>query len=148
MVLSFQVNGTVESCIATCRQAFTTHQLSGCGQNLVDGFAGFLFWLRNKRRSPWWPCPYSYCAIVHAPRGSVPRASLSTLILSFLPHTRSFRKFASSWWPCWVRIDSGWNCTPSTASCLWRTPMISSSSSVQAVTSRQSGRVSRSITSE
>jgi hypothetical protein len=32
----------------------------------------------------------------------------------------------------------GWNCTPSTASVLWRTPMISPSS-VQAVISRQSG---------
>jgi hypothetical protein len=42
-----------------------------------------------------------------------------------------------------VRIDSGWNCTPSTFSSRWRTPMISPSS-VQAVTSRQAGRVSRS----
>ncbi len=59
----------------------------------------------------------------------------------------SSRKFFSIWWPCSVRIDSGWNCTPSTASVLWRTPMISPSS-VQAVTARQSGRLLRSITSE
>ena len=59
----------------------------------------------------------------------------------------SVKKFFSSAWPCSVSTDSGWNCTPSTASVLWRTPMISPSS-VQAVISRQSGRLSRSITSE
>src|SRR3989338_4450808 len=57
------------------------------------------------------------------------------------------RKFFSRSCPCSVRMDSGWNCTPCTASVLWRTPMISPSS-VQAVLSRQSGGVSRSITSE
>ena len=62
-------------------------------------------------------------------------------------HRVPFRKFASMAWPCSVRMDSGWNCTPSTASVLWRTPMISTSS-VQAVISRQSGNDSRSITSE
>ena len=42
------------------------------------------------------------------------------------------RKFFSSAWPCSVRIDSGWNWTPSSsasASSLWRTPMISPSRS-------------------
>src|SRR5690606_32933285 len=62
------------------------------------------------------------------------------------------RKFFRSRCPCSVRIDSGWNCTPSMGKVLWRTPMISSmlpsSFSVQAVTSRQSGRLSCSITSE
>src|ERR1700743_2856515 len=58
-----------------------------------------------------------------------------------------FTKFSSSAWPCSDRIDSGWNCTPSTASSLWRTPMISPSS-VHADTSRQSGSDSRSIASE
>ena len=57
------------------------------------------------------------------------------------------RKFFSMSCPCSVSIDSGWNCTPCTASVLWRTPMISLSS-VHAVISRQSGSVSRSITSE
>ena len=38
-------------------------------------------------------------------------------------------------WPCSLRIDSGWNCTPSIASPRWRKPMISPSS-VCAVTSR------------
>ena len=58
-----------------------------------------------------------------------------------------FRKFSSSAWPCSDRIDSGWNCTPSIGSVLWRTPMISPSS-VHADTSRQSGSDSRSIASE
>ena len=49
--------------------------------------------------------------------------------------------------PTVVRNDSGWNCTPSTGSVLWRTPMISSSP-VLAVISRQSGRLSRSMSSE
>ena len=46
-----------------------------------------------------------------------------------------------------VRNDSGWNCTPSTGSVLWRTAMISPSA-VLAVTSRQSGTLARSISSE
>src|SRR6185369_13777473 len=62
------------------------------------------------------------------------------------------RKLRSKSWPCWVRIDSGWNCTPSISSVRWRRPMISSmepsSRSVQAVTSRQSGTESFSTTSE
>ena len=41
--------------------------------------------------------------------------------------------------PCSVRIASGWNCTPSTGSSRWRTPMISPSS-VVAVTSSAAGR--------
>src|SRR5690606_8434171 len=36
------------------------------------------------------------------------------------------RKLASSSWPCSVRMDSGWNCTPSMFRVLWRRPMISS----------------------
>src|ERR1043166_6550573 len=36
------------------------------------------------------------------------------------------RKFRSRSWPCWVRIDSGWNCTPSIGNVLCRRPMISS----------------------
>ena len=59
----------------------------------------------------------------------------------------SIRKFLSSACPCSVRMDSGWNCTPSTAKALWRTPMISPSS-VHAVISRHSGRLTRSITRE
>src|SRR5205085_11040624 len=43
-------------------------------------------------------------------------------------------KFLSKAWPCSVNMDSGWNCTPSTGSEAWRTPMISPSS-VHAVTS-------------
>ena len=41
-------------------------------------------------------------------------------------------------WPCSVRIDSGWNCTPSTSSSRWRRPM-TTPSSVRAVTSSTSG---------
>src|SRR5207342_2994901 len=62
------------------------------------------------------------------------------------------RKFFSNACPCSVRIDSGWNCTPSTGCSRWRRPMISSnepsSLSVHAVTSRLSGKVSRATTSE
>src|SRR4029079_3215108 len=56
-------------------------------------------------------------------------------------------KFASRSLPALVRNDSGWNCTPSTGSVLWRTAMISFSP-VHAVTSRQAGTVARSISSE
>ena len=55
--------------------------------------------------------------------------------------TRS-KKFCSRGFPMGVRIDSGWNWTPSTGYSLWRKPMINPSS-VQAVTSRQSGKESR-----
>ena len=41
-------------------------------------------------------------------------------------------------WPAAVRIDSGWNCTPSTSSSRWRRPMIVPSS-VSAVISSTSG---------
>src|SRR6185437_8020216 len=61
-------------------------------------------------------------------------------------------KLRSRSWPLRVRIDSGWNCTPSTDSALWRKPMISSNEtsacSVHAVISRHSGRLARSTTSE
>ena len=57
------------------------------------------------------------------------------------------RKFFNKCMPSWVRIDSGWNCTPCTGYCLWRRPMISSSA-VHAVISRHSGRVSRFTMSE
>ena len=57
------------------------------------------------------------------------------------------RKFFSMAWPCSVRMLSGWNCTPSTSRVLWRMP-ITSPSSVQAVASRQSGQVLRSMASE
>src|ERR1700716_4267526 len=53
----------------------------------------------------------------------------------------SSTKCLSRSWPFSVKIDSGWNCTPSTESVLWRTPMISPSS-LHAVISRHSGSVS------
>src|SRR5690606_1103149 len=62
-------------------------------------------------------------------------------------HGHSARKFLSSRWPCWVRIDSGWNCTPYTGCSRCLTPMISPSST-QALTAKQSGSVSRSTASE
>jgi hypothetical protein len=63
-------------------------------------------------------------------------------------HASLLQKILQQAWPCSVRMDSGWNCTPSTAKArLWRTPMISPSS-VQAVISRQAGSVSRSMASE
>ena len=49
--------------------------------------------------------------------------------------------------PTACRSNSGWNCTPSTGSSRWRTPMIRSSS-LQAVTSSTSGSPSREMTSE
>jgi len=57
------------------------------------------------------------------------------------------RKFSRSLWPPSVRIDSGWNWTPTTGSSRWRRPM-TTPSSVSAVISRQSGTESRSTTSE
>ena len=52
------------------------------------------------------------------------------------------RKFCSSFLPSPVRIDSGWNCTPWIGKSRCLSPMISPSS-VSAMISRQSGRVSR-----
>src|SRR5207245_9340985 len=52
-------------------------------------------------------------------------------------------KFCSIRCPCSVSSASGWNCTPSTASSRWRTPMISPSSD-SAVILRQDGSDSRS----
>ena len=52
-----------------------------------------------------------------------------------------------SWRPASVRIDSGWNCTPSTASSRWRRA-ITTPSSVSAVISSTAGIESRSTTSE
>ena len=57
-------------------------------------------------------------------------------------HAACSRKFFNIAWPCSVRMLSGWNCTPSMASVLCFTPMISPSG-VQAVTFRQSGQLSR-----
>ncbi len=69
-----------------------------------------------------------------------------------LRHRYRSRKFFNKACPCSVRIDSGWNCTPSTGCSRWRRPMISStepsSFSVHAVTSRASGKVAPSTTSE
>ncbi len=48
------------------------------------------------------------------------------------------RKFLPSAGPSGVSTDSGWNCTPSTGSSRWRTP-ITSPSSLVAVTSSASG---------
>ncbi len=59
--------------------------------------------------------------------------------VQFVP---SFRKFFKIWRPFSVRMLSGWNCTPQMGKVLCRTPMISPSS-VSAVISKQSGRVSR-----
>ena len=58
-----------------------------------------------------------------------------------------FKKLFNKAWPCSVRMDSGWNCTPSMGRLRWRTPMISPSS-VQAVTSNSVGQVLGSIASE
>ena len=62
-------------------------------------------------------------------------------------HFPSFRKFRRIVRPFSVRMLSGWNCTPQIGNSRWRTPMISPSS-VSAVISRQSGMVSRLMTSE
>src|SRR5207253_584493 len=61
-------------------------------------------------------------------------------------HGRS-RKLPSSFLPTAVRMLSGWNWTPSRGCSRWRRP-ITTPSSVQAVTSRQEGTVSRSTISE
>ena len=60
---------------------------------------------------------------------------------------QSFRKFSRINRPLSVRMLSGWNCTPQTGKCLWRTP-ITSPSSVSAVISRHSGMLDRSMTRE
>ncbi len=57
------------------------------------------------------------------------------------------RKFLRRSWPLEVRIDSGWNCTPSTSYWRWRRP-ITIPSSVSAVISSMSGTLARSTTSE
>src|SRR5208282_4674793 len=57
------------------------------------------------------------------------------------------RKFFSRCLPSKVRIDSGWNWTPSTACCLWRSPMISFSA-VRALTSNAGGIDAASTSSE
>src|SRR5690606_18591304 len=57
------------------------------------------------------------------------------------------RKFFSMAWPCSEAMLSGWNCTPSIGRSRCLSPMIIPPSS-QAVTSRQSGSVSRSTISE
>ncbi len=48
--------------------------------------------------------------------------------------------------PCGVRIDSGWNCTPSTGAARWRMPI--GSGPVRAVTTRSGGSVDSSTISE
>src|SRR5262249_47938180 len=63
------------------------------------------------------------------------------------PPGRRSRKLPSSRFPSRVRIDSGWNCTPSTNTSRWRTPMISPSS-VQALRTSAAGSVIGSMTSE
>ena len=60
---------------------------------------------------------------------------------------RVFKKLFNKAWPCSVRMDSGWNCTPWMGRLRWRTPMISPSS-VQAVTSNSAGQLLRSMASE
>ena len=45
------------------------------------------------------------------------------------------KKFFKSTCPYSDRIDSGWNCTPSTANSRWRTPMISPSEEVAVISS-------------
>src|SRR6185436_4524547 len=57
------------------------------------------------------------------------------------------RKFPSSAFPDAVRIDSGWNCTPSTGSVWCRSPMISPSS-LSAEISRHAGSLARRTTRE
>src|SRR5262249_17334825 len=57
------------------------------------------------------------------------------------------RKLASSRLPSSVRMDSGWNCTPSIWWWRWRRPMTSPSSD-RAVIWRASGTVSATTTSE
>ncbi len=62
------------------------------------------------------------------------------------------KKLRSMSWPCAVRIDSGWNCTPCTGRLRCASPMISSTwpsaVAVHAVTSRQAGKLVCSATSE
>ncbi len=81
-----------------------------------------------------------------AHRGSRPGHRVAAQIHHVLGHVRS-RKLRSMACPCSVRIDSGWNCTPSMASSRCRTPMISPSS-VQAVVTRSAGHDARSMASE
>ena len=57
------------------------------------------------------------------------------------------RKLRTRSWPPTVRIDSGWNCTPSVGASRWRRP-ITRPSSVSAVISSTSGTGARSTTSE
>src|SRR5581483_7288407 len=60
---------------------------------------------------------------------------------------RIARKLRRMSWPAGVRMDSGWNCTPSTGSSRWRTPMITPLS-LHADTSSASGTLSGRMASE
>ena len=57
------------------------------------------------------------------------------------------RKFRTRSWPWSVRMPSGWNCTPSTSSSRWRTPM-TTPSTLRAVTASTSGMVAGSSVRE
>lgn len=83
----------------------------------------------------------------HPSIGVLPVAPASRIGLPLVQPLPRERKFFSISRPCSERMLSGWNCTPQIGSSLWRTPMISPSS-VSAVISRQSGSVSRLMTSE
>ncbi|KPN30742.1 hypothetical protein SY89_01480 [Halolamina pelagica] len=58
------------------------------------------------------------------------------------------RKFLIIVFPCSVRMLSGWNCTPTWGWSRWRTAITTFSSSVVAVSTRQSGIAERSTASE
>ncbi len=90
----------------------------------------------------------SACAAPSRPRSSPSssRSIASARISLGNAYASRARKLASSALPEPVRIDSGWNCTPSTGYERWRTPMTTSPSH-QAVTSRSAG-TSASTTSE
>src|SRR5690606_10025599 len=81
-------------------------------------------------------------AQVPAPREVVGRGADRPLVRSVLRHAvlRWFRKLARIRSPDSVRMDSGWNWTPSAGSVAWRIPMTTPSAS-RALTSSSAGSV-------
>lgn len=116
--------------VETHRSGQLAHDLHGA-DDLVDGFA--LHAHAHEKRADLRVCALTGHDLAHHRLhflgGQIQLAD--DAVEGFLDiHQRTppvcFRKFANSSWPWSVRIDSGWNCTPSMFSVLCRSPMISS----------------------
>src|SRR5581483_2025835 len=82
--------------------------------------------------------------VVQADQQPLRHCAPPDIVISRYHIARKFRRIVC---PSGVRIDSGWNCTPSTASSRCRTPMITPLS-LRALTSSTSGTLSGRMASE